>query len=495
MLHFLIATANYADSIRVKTQVRKILAAASIREEEDCVVREFSTRDTLRRYLFENGLLIHAQNGDGQADESDYALVIAQPALTDMEDTKPVLAQLLERSQDSVILLRLNNAGLGGVPIKSDRILTHLGESAMKRMRELIEQFLKDHELLEYNKYVGLLDEYKTMLLTPLHASGDEGSGGDDPGSIADPSVIERKWASLAMDMERKAESSVREAIAHFEKATARESYLSLASAFLHLWVETQLYGIRAKSNYQVIVNAHSTLNERQRRRRLGRIPRGYGVDQQARAEIEKSIADVTRSYYDTLKKYDKELKARDRAWKYFVRKFGDAEQFRAWSEDFGPKKLNPATEPGWDAHADRVSNLLYVKYREALGREYAQDGRTRGLAILYWLYWAVAGFGFAPERVIIVILSVLTLASGAQFADDYLSRCPSQTKFVNTPWGWVQNIGYYFHVSITSVTSMGTVATPCGPLHEIISGVETFSGYFLLAILTTLFVQSILER
>ena len=141
------------------------------------------------------------------------------------------------------------------------------------------------------------------------------------------------------------------------------------------------------------------------------------------------------------------------------------------------------------------MSDLLYVKYREALGLEYAQDGRTRGLAILYWLYRVVAGFGFAPERVIVIIISILTLASGAQFADDYVSQCTSQTKFVNTPLGWIQNIGFYLHVSIMSVTSMGTVATPCGPFHEVISGIETLFGYFLLAILTTMFVQSILER
>ena len=372
MFHFLIATANYADSMRVKAQVRKILAMASIKEEEDCVVREFSTRDTLRRYLLDNGLLTHVQEGY-QKNVSNHVLVIAQPALTDMEDTKPVLTQLFERSPDSVILLRLNNAGLGGLALKLEkRILTNLGDSAMKRMRELIEQFLKEHEQLEYNKFVGILEEYKTMLLSPLQASGELGSESNEPDIVESNDVetkwqklakgVETKWENLAKDFEQKAESSLREAIAHFDTARMRESYLSLTSAFLHLWVETQLYGIRAKTNYQVFVNAHSTLNANQRRRQLGRIPRGYGVDQNARAKIEKSIMDVTGSYYDKLKKYDKvlkNLKKHGRTWRYFTRKFGDAEQFRAWSEDFGPKKVNPAIEPGWDAHADRVIPIL----------------------------------------------------------------------------------------------------------------------------------------
>lgn len=497
MYHFLIATANYADSVRVKMQVRKILATASIKENDDCVVQEFSTRDALRSYLLDNGFLNISMFGSdqtGQIAERDHVLVIAQPTLTDMEDTKPVLTQLLRRSHDSVILLRLNNTGLGGLPINSDRILNNLGDSAMTQLRALIEQFLKDHEFLEYNKYVRRLDEFKKTRLTPIQTSGD--SMGDDIDShINHISNIEREWASLAKGLEQKAELMLQRAVTNFVKSGARDtSDLSLSAAFLHLWVETQFYGIRAKTNYQVFVNAHSKLNENQRRLRLGRIPRGFGVSQNERADVEKAILGITKSYFGTLKKYDKVLQVHARNWKYFVRKSGDAEQFRVWSEEFGPKNVNSAIEPGWDVHADRVSHLLFVRYREAIGRERAQDARTRGLG-MHQLYWIVAGFGFAPERVILIILSILTLASGAQFADDYFSGCLSQTKFVNTPWGWIQNIGFYFHVSITSVTSMGTVATPCGPFHEVISGIETLFGYFLLAILTTMFVQSILER
>ena len=487
MLHFLIATANYADSVRVSKEVRAALAASSAQESEDYLVREFSTRDALKAYLDTHHLIGEGSTSQGE----NHTLVIAQPSLTDMEDLRSVLSELLAKASDSVILLRLNNAGLRGLPISSERILTNLGESALKRMTKLLERFIQDHEHFDYNKIVRLLDEYKRTRMTPLKPPGSSENDTTESPTENYAKVI-AEWDKLIGDIEKSAGEALDKAIQKGERDSA---LLNLSSSFLHLWVEAKLYLVRARANYDVYHNAEKRLSPLQGMRRATRIPVGFGIEQRGRAEVEHAVKVIIRDYYRKLKAFDVKLRNQDFEWSYFVRRYGDAEQFRSWSKAFGSKKVKPAYEPGWDTHAASVSRRLFVEYRKALGREYWLSWRTWVSAAIFWLYWVVAGYGLEPWKPVLITALVYFGSAGAQFIDDYGTRCTGSAPAMTSASGVVKGIEYYLEVSTSNLTSLGSITPPCGEFHGLISSAESLSGYFLLAILTTLFVQSILER
>lgn len=596
MLHFIIVAANYDDSELVRKRVKRVLASSNLTEDVDFALRDFSTSNKLKDYLADHHFLQwSAKPTSRQSPKGDHVLVIAQPTLTDMDDTKPVLRQLLRGDPDSVVLLLLNNASAGRLPVKQERRLTDLSAQTVDiKLRGIIREFLKQHESFDYNKYRQRLNEYREVWLTPsrrpaefpLGGNGEErpndgekgpksrkasaqsdkldqgevtdSESGDNEARITTAKAIEAKWDVLVSECLDLAQQTLQKAAERFtqthEKSSGTKSVgsiaegstasdgssaervevdgtaaatrstnlleleapqgtgdantpkdseisgdalLSLACAYLYLWVEAQLYSVRAESNYAVYESANATLSSTHLPGYLIFVPRGWGVSQTERAKVKAKVVGILRKYRQTLVDFDNELNKRAPGHAYFVDKLGDAEQFRAWSEDFQPKEDTAAYEPGWVIHAETVGRLLFMQYRKALGREYWRSPETWGRAVLYSLYWIVAGYGFVPGRTLIISLGVFFGFAVAQRLDDgFTPQCVvGPVSLSGFPWAPLRAIAYYIEVSTSSLTSLGAVATPCGEFHGFLSAGESLIGYFLLAILTTLFVQSILER
>ncbi len=482
--HILLATATVPDGTRVREHIQAACQRLALKKGEEYVITVCPNVNTLRNMLT-------------SCDEAkETVLVVTEPYLTDLDYVVPLIMPLVARNPQSVILIKRNRLRLHGLRMPESQIIRSLNASALQRMEQLVRHFLKDdleHGLEDYNRFALELDNLKRDSLSPLSPEAaparEDVSGADVQPAAAD---IKSKWDELANQIARVAMTNLQEAIQGGASPTDRTPLLGLVHAMLHLWVETRLYGLRAESNYFVYHTAHDVLVARRAITTLERIPPGFGIDQKARKRVREEVSTIIQEYQSRLHAFD------DLAGvsgilpvRFFTRHPGDAEQFRSWSDMFGPDIVSPEHEPGWDVHAAEASQQLYYQYRKALQHENWRVVARWPSAFILWVYEVVAGYGMKPGRAALVAVSAFGGFALAQFADDSMTACSSVPATASL--GSV--IQYYIAVSISSLTSLGSVPTPCGNYHGLLLSAETITGYFLLAVLTTLFVQSLLDR
>src|SRR5262249_41771358 len=145
--------------------------------------------------------------------------------------------------------------------------------------------------------------------------------------------------------------------------------------------------------------------------------------------------------------------------------------------------------EPGWEIHAANVGADLSYYYRDALRHEYWLARGQWPAAFILSTYKGIAGFGRKPGRAAGVAAGTLTAFALLHATDDRLTGCASLPGRSN-----LAQIQYYASVSVSSLTNLGAIVTPCGRFHGLLLSTESTIGFFLLAVLTTLFVQALLE-
>ena len=482
--HILLATATVPDGLRVREHIQAACQQLALKQSEEYVISVCPNVNILRATL------------DSCETAKETVLVIAEPYLADLDYVVPIIMPLVVRNPQSVILIKRNRLRLHGLHIPDSQIIRSLNASALQRLEQLVRHFLKndlEHGLEDYNRFALELDKLKRDSLSPLLPEAaparEAVSGADIQPSAAD---IKSRWDELANQVSQEAMTNMHDTLQSAVTATDRTPLLSLVHAMLHLWVETRLYGLRAESNYLVYHKAHNVLVARRAITTLERIPPGFGIDQKTRDQVRQEVGAIIKEYKSRLRAFDDLAGAHGvRPTRFFTRHPGDAEQFRTWSDMFGPDDVKPEQEPGWDVHAARTSQQLYYQYRKALQHENWLVISRWPSAFILWVYEMVAGYGMRPGRAAMVAVGTFLSFAIAQFADDSVTAC-SSIPATASPWSTIQ---YYVAVSISSLTSLGSVPTPCGQIHGLLLSTETITGYFLLAVLTTLFVQSLQDR
>lgn len=192
-----------------------------------------------------------------------------------------------------------------------------------------------------------------------------------------------------------------------------------------------------------------------------------------------------------------------------------DADIFDQWSQIFGAADT---AEEGWSRFRRIVSReFRYLRYKAILRERWAELPTTLwrpkstnrilwaistfcrlpwGLllfvgsllvVVVLWLFMMTCGFGFKPRRVLGTLAGTITAFAGAYRADDsVLGACSPST---------IRHFGDSLYVSVTTLTSLGTGPTPCGPLTGVIESVEALAGYFLLSALAAMFFIWLTDR
>ena len=466
----------------------------------------------------------------------DAALLIAElPTARRGNDIIPSIKDYLKRRPeraDGVILVTQGGYFLDAYTIRQlsiprKQVIRRLDDEGIHQLDGLVRNFVKvdlERGLTDYDHYATQLQKYRHTWRTPLaqssvtghkahptahHTRRPDSPARDDAESVnanisdeqrnARPDDVQQKWSALAEDIKARA-SALFDAVKG-EPLTADSPQLAAIHALLHLWVEAQLYALRAYSNYLVYHEANTTLRNRPHmaQETLRRIPPGFGINQN-RFSVFKDVDEIVKKYELTLAKFDAALGKPAAKRKLFAarhrpfrNRMGDAEQFRTWSNQFGPDDVSPDIEPGWDVQAASAQRELDYHYRDALRREYRLLGYTAAATIMQ-VFRFIAGYGLRPQRTVYITFGVILGFMAAHWGDDAIARCPIPAD-ASLSIPFLSGLQYYFSVSISSLTSLGSVATPCGPFHGLLLALETLFGYFLLAVLTTLFVQALSNR
>jgi hypothetical protein len=488
-------------------------------------------RDAVKKALEETGLIEHEtyfmsacynrpdlEQTLQHARASDDAILLATEPSTRRGESVISLVEQHVRSNpenaDGVILLILEGYFLRRLPVNRNQVIRSLDEDGLKRFAGLVRNFVK-HDikrgLTDYNRFATQLENYKRDWCTPLPPSSPSQSNASGDVTLVSqvsqvspedalvqanaqresPADIRHKWLDFAEEIKVRANQLLEDA--QSTKLTKDDPKVATIHALLHLWVEAQLYALRAYSNYEVYNNASKALLDRPDVTTLERIPPGFGISQK-RFSVRNDVHHIVQAYQTKLREFDAALRNTWSERKPFTKRFGDAEQFRSWSKEFGQDKISPDIEPGWEIQATSAERELYFHYREALRREHWLAGRSIS-AIIMWIFKFIAGYGFHPEYTAYITLFAILGFGALHGLDDFGSGCVVKTSHTETIQTILEKIQYYFSVSVSSLTSLGSVTTPCGRFHGVLLASETLFGYFLLAILTTLFVQSLSDR
>lgn len=477
--------------------------------EEECaqLKLQYSVDYTIRPC--ENGRAISAAIDQAEVN-GEAIFIICQPVLADGENAISAFRGFLNRKPTHVALLKHDDLPLLGIKADETLIIKDESEESLKLLKRRINRFLRtslESGLKSYNRYSLLVNAHILFFLSPLadhkHVTDSERMEAQETladfseeardlqmrqqkGEILSEQEIFEQWRALATEIRDQANKTRAEAAAQRD-ASQVASLRQAALALYRLWLEARLYSYRAQSNYFVYSQAHAALVTPSLRVPLKRIPPGFGISQDQRAAMRLRIQRAIQDYHSELRKADTKFR-------FLRRRVGDAEQFRLWSATFGPDAVNQDTEPGWDIHAASVHDLLRYKYRDARMRELWRDKRSWPAAFVLFSYKIGAGFGYYGGNTIAMTLIVFFASFDLEIIDDKLSGCVSGA----TPGDWAgvwQTAQYYFAVSASSLTNLGNAPTPCGLWHGFLMSGETVLGYFLLAVLTTLFVESLFDR
>lgn len=491
----LIATALAEDTDIVRQHVRESFRHRKLRQGIDFDIFECPSARIIREKI-------------GEAEESDHTvLLVTEQHLTNQDDVTKVIKRVSAKIPESVILLNLDGNLPRSLPVRRSQVIRGLDDVSLNLLDELVGRFVRDdieRVLNAYNRFALELEEYKRDWCTPLTSESSASSKAfhdDFDNQLADvvpdrakqqartPEEIWEKWSNLAERIKTRAKEQLEEA--KDSTITEDDPRLTTIQAMLHLWVEARLCALRARSNYRVFNEARMVLLDRPDVTTLKRIPPGFGIGQN-RPAMDDEVDKVVDEYYDTLHLFDASLlKSKAPKWSLFRQRFGDAEQFRVWSKQFGPNNVLAETEPGWEIHAASAERELYYHYRDALRHELLLGKRLTSAALM-WVFKVIAGFGFQPARTAKITIGAIIGFGILHWLDDTRSGCIANTPHVGSILSEIQ---YYFSISISSLTSLGSAVTPCGSFHGLLLASETLFGYFLLAILTTLFVQSLSDR
>lgn len=494
-VRILIATATDVHFTTLRTCVVEACHEIGLQEQEDFVIRNCATGDTLSKQILE-----------ASSDEHEL-LIIAEPALTDNENIVHIFVPLVQQKPQCLFIVNLIRAGLRGLAIPPDRIIRDMDADALTRLSDWVAHSIRtavQRGLEDYNRFAIAISEYRGRYLSPLFSGMDavQSNRSEDGQAAPVPNTAreaieattteeaEAHWERLASEIQQQADQSREKAIqAKGTGATTDERLLALAHALLHLWVEARLYAVRARTNFRVYHNARQALISKRPTARLERIPPGFGLAHEERRQVRAEVGQIVADYQRALREFDTKLHDRHvKEWRRFTRWFGDAQQFRVWSETFGITGVMAEREPGWEFVAATVGNELYYTYRNMLRHEHFLVRSQWSSAFVLWVYQVVAGYGFRPGRAARVALSTFALFSVLHAMDDYTTPGCGMALTV-------ERIQYYVAVSVSSFTNLGSVAVPCGRFHVLLLSAESLVGYFLLAVLTTLFIQSLLDR
>lgn len=492
-VQILVATADKRDETTVSTCVGDCCRKLGLRAGEDFEILLCPNRESVTRKIAE-------------ARSAQVAiLLIAEPFLSHRDEVMSIIATEVKRDPTCVIVLNQNNYRLGR-QINQNQIIRGLDSNAINKLSECIRWFVREvieRGLDDYNHFALELDMLRSRALSPLFVPSNVAEERNSPVAAAVPtaSYVESQWNALANTIEGRAQAMLDSAVpAKSAEASRNVGLLSVVHALLHLWVESRLFALRAKSNFDVYHNAQDVLLVRQNAEPLERIPPGFGINPDERVRVIKAVKQYSRDYQTKLKSFDKILRQRRVARRLmFGRRIGDAEQYRLWSVLFGPDRVKAEHEPGWDVHAAGAKRELAYRSRCALQHEYWQTPIRWPSAFILTVYRMVAGFGDRPGRTGGFLVGGIAFFALCQWLDDLGSGCfraPGRiTSLLGSLTYWASAVQYYIEVSVSSITNLGSVHTPCGLGHGMLLSAESIYGYFLLAVLTTLFVQSLLER
>ncbi len=253
----------------------------------------------------------------------------------------------------------------------------------------------------------------------------------------------------------------------------------------MQLWLRTSLLRMRAVSNFEARDLQNTSTSKGNR--------------------VRKRIARIFREYHRDMNAWDRELlKLADR--RYFRAGFFDAQQFKTIGKEFGPDKLNEH-EDGWAAQAPDAQAELRFQAKDEQRRERWRAGK-RVSASWNWVLKVTTGYGTKPSRFLWSVAVAILAFGAAFFANDALNPglaifsgrffCAAATPHIAS-WYDVGNIFIrYLYLGVTNLSSLGSntaLATYCpGPSTQVLITVAALSGYFLLALLASLFFKQLTE-
>ncbi len=419
-----------------------------------------------------------------QADEGLRCLLVAMPVVGLASDIhlEPVIRVARRAPHMQVIVL---DASATSWQITEEWVVRGWREPQKQQLASYMREFFKAHVSLlsQYHRLAEQLALMQRQCLSPLY-----------PESATEVTTKEvmAQWCELVTDIHSLAEATFEKNARNADRLE-REQQLLVAQALLRLETEATLSMLRAEQNYQS-VEAATTAFGPGRGFASVHFPPGFGIDIAARrkdliARVRKRFS----AYRDQLNAWDQRLGFRKH---FYLRHYGDAEHLQIWSNDCLKHQELPIEaqfEPAWIIFGPQIRRELRFYYREALRREF----RITRQIIPWWLLIVsgiVAGYGLRPARVFWTVMGVPLSFAALHLADDLLFGCVSMPHSIG---GWVHLFLTDLFYSITTLATLG-LSVPmagCGRLAGVLISAEAISGFFLLAILASVFVEMVLER
>lgn len=259
-------------------------------------------------------------------------------------------------------------------------------------------------------------------------------------------------------------------------EASPKAIYLAnLYTAQVHelmlLWLETRLYRARYISNNDTAYDAGEVSQEED------------NLDL-----VETEI----RRYQEKIDEIDRNARrsANARLLRHFKQYSGEATSYMRLRKTFGPDGT-PISEHGWILIAADVGDALRFQYYNALMHRYRQWNVPSRWVSSVWLFIFkyTTGFGVKPLRLLYATIAIIVAFTGLYLVNDAIFGDAACQRDV---WS-LQSLLSHFYVAVTNLQGGGTAAS-CGNGFRLVQSVEIFSGYFILAILSGLVLNKLLE-
>ena len=229
-------------------------------------------------------------------------------------------------------------------------------------------------------------------------------------------------------------------------------------------------------------------------------------IEQGARGDpTRKTIAHTIVVYLRTTRAWDNHMYPLTHS-RLFQQGFSDAHRLKPLGKRFGSSSITDQ-DVGWVAQAKDAETELRYQLRDELRRGNARAGK-RLSATGYLLQKLTTGYGTKPWLFVRTGLIAILLFTLAFYLNDLFNpgltltgpHYCAETNFTGARWWDVPRIiMHYLYLAVTSLSSLGSdsrIAQYCGGVGtQIILILAATTGYFLLALLASLFFQLLTDN
>jgi hypothetical protein len=260
-----------------------------------------------------------------------------------------------------------------------------------------------------------------------------------------------------------------------------RAGFLQVAAIsrlLMFLWLENRIFRHRAFIN-QVGIQLEANGNPK--------------------TALQRKIRELVHKYRAALVSWDAELKPLAKT-SIFVGPGADFQRFRTLSRE--AIEIQPE-EAGWASLAEDAHEELRYQLFDERRREYTRRWKMPA-AIAYAVLRVTTGYGMKPARFAWTVVLTIFGFAALFFLNDYFNPglgssqhfCAESGAVDQSPW-WAIIVRYLYLsvVNLASLASNGSVAAYCdGSSTQTILILSALTGYFLLAILASLFFRLLTE-